>query len=465
LNLILQHLRHAALLRDGEGLTDGQLLEGFLSRRDEAALEALVRRHGPMAWGVCRRVLRNHHDAEDAFQATFLVLVRRAASIVPREMVANWLYGVAYRTALKARATATRRGVRERQVAEMPEPEMARPELWYDLQPVIDEELSRLPDKYRVPIVLCDLEGNTRKEAARQLGWPAGTVAGRLARARKALAEALARRGVALSAGALAATLAENVARAAPAGLVGATVNAARLCAAGQAAAGAISARVAELTEGVIQTMTLSKQKAALVLFLVLVLGLGGGALGWQTRAAENGLPPQESGREGSGKKRGDENLKNTLLALDRHLWEAHARGNWREFQKFYAPELLGVSIAGKSGREANIESVKNLRVADWKIRDVDVVRVSNDAAVLTYIYSCKVLSPDGRLVQTRRDHRATYIWAQRDGGWVLVFCHDEYGRQPGLTPSGILSSYYREMESRRRELKKEPDREPDPER
>src|SRR5262245_42904641 len=106
---VLQQLRRAVLLRDGAGLTDGQLLEGYLSRRDEAALAALVRRHGPMVWGVCRRVLRNHHDAEDAFQATFLVLVRKAAAVVPREMVANWLYGVAHRTALKARATTANR--------------------------------------------------------------------------------------------------------------------------------------------------------------------------------------------------------------------------------------------------------------------------------------------------------------------------------------------------------------------
>src|SRR6516164_3393719 len=119
---VIQHLRTMVLLRDAAGLTDGQLLRDYLSRRDEAALAALVQRHSPMVWGVCRRVLPNHHDAEDAFQATFLVLVRKAASIVPREMVANWLYGVAHQTALKARATAARRKGRERQVTEMPEP-------------------------------------------------------------------------------------------------------------------------------------------------------------------------------------------------------------------------------------------------------------------------------------------------------------------------------------------------------
>jgi RNA polymerase sigma factor (sigma-70 family) len=437
LNQVIQHLHRAALLRDVARMTDGQLLECFLNRRDEAALEALVRRHGPMAWGVCRRVLRNHHDAEDAFQATFLVLVRRAASIVPRDMVANWLYGVAHRTALKARATAARREARERQVPEMPEPEAARPDLWHDLQPLLDEELSRLPDKYRVPIVLCDLEGRTRKEAARQLGWPEGTVAGRLARARKLLAAALTRRGVVLSGGALAAALAANAASAsAPAALVGFTVKAARLCAAGQAAAGAISARVAALTEGMLQTMMLTKPKTALAVFLAALLALGGGAL-W-SRAVETGLPSQQSGREGSGKKQDDDNLKNTLLALDKHLREAASRGDWREIQKFYAADYLGVGTVGKSRYAANVEAVKTHHPTDWKIRDIDVVRVSNDAAVLTYLYSCKVLSPEGRLLQTRVNHRATLVWAQRHGGWVLVYAHDEHGRQPGRTAAGL---------------------------
>src|SRR5205809_5551032 len=167
---VIQHLRSVVLLRDGAGLTDEQLLKDYLSRDEEAALQTLVRRHGPMVWGVCRRVLRNWHDAEEAFQATFLVLVRRAASIASPELLANWLYGVAHQTALKARATSAKRGARERQVAMMPEPAATAQDLWSDLQPLLDQELSRLPEKYRVAIVLCDLEGKTRREAARQLG-------------------------------------------------------------------------------------------------------------------------------------------------------------------------------------------------------------------------------------------------------------------------------------------------------
>src|SRR4051794_39225908 len=137
---VILHLRRA--VRDGAGLTDGQLLTDYVN--GEGALDALVRRHGPMVWGVCRRVLRNHQDAEDAFQATFLVLVRKASSIASRELLANWLYGVARQTAMKARATAARRNVRERQVAEMPEP--AAPDLENDLRPLLDQELGCLPD-------------------------------------------------------------------------------------------------------------------------------------------------------------------------------------------------------------------------------------------------------------------------------------------------------------------------------
>src|SRR4051812_21881350 len=174
---VIERLRTAVRPREPVALGDGELLRRFVEHRDEAALADLVTGHGPMVWGVCRRLL-GHHDAEDAFQATFLVLVRKAASIVPREMVANWLYGVAHQTALKARAVASKRSVREKQVMELPEKAVPEQRLWNDLQPLLDQELSRLPDKYRSLIVLCDLEGKTRKEVAQQLHLPEGTVAG-----------------------------------------------------------------------------------------------------------------------------------------------------------------------------------------------------------------------------------------------------------------------------------------------
>src|SRR5262249_10241888 len=162
LNEVLQNLR-SALLPGGEDLTDGQLLDRFVSHREVAALEALVQRHGSMVWGVCYRTLRSHHDAEDTFQATFLVLVRKSATIHPPAQVGNWLYGVARQTALKLRATRAKRRGRERSVTEMPEPAVTEQDLWSDVQPLLDQELSQLPEKYRTVIVLCELEGMTKR--------------------------------------------------------------------------------------------------------------------------------------------------------------------------------------------------------------------------------------------------------------------------------------------------------------
>jgi RNA polymerase sigma factor (sigma-70 family) len=268
---VLQHLRRAVLLSEGAGLTDGQLLEDFIRHRDESALAALVRRHAPMVWGVCRRVLRDHQDAEDAFQVTFLVLVRKAACVNPTEMVGNWLYGVAHQTALKTRATAARRKLRERQVTQMPEPAVPEADLWEDLQPLLDQELSRLPDKYRVAIVLCDLEGKTHREAARQLGVPDGTLSARLSRGRAMLARRLARRGLAVSGTSLAAVLAENAASAtAPASVVSSTIKAASLLAAGQVASVVLSAKAAAVMKGVLTTMLLNKIRTAMALVLML---------------------------------------------------------------------------------------------------------------------------------------------------------------------------------------------------
>src|SRR4051812_33505572 len=210
---VIERLRTAVRPREPVALGDGELLRRFVEHRDEAALADLVTGHGPMVWGVCRRLL-SHHDAEDAFQATFLVLVRKAASVVPREMVGNWLYGVAHQTALQARRAAARRRAREVQVTEMPDAEAVRQDQWSEVQPLLDQELSRLPDNYRAVLVLCDLECRTRKEVARRLGVPEGTVAGRLARARALLAKRLVRRGVALSGGAVAALLARQTASA-----------------------------------------------------------------------------------------------------------------------------------------------------------------------------------------------------------------------------------------------------------
>src|SRR6516164_5731398 len=151
----------------GSDLTDGELLARFAATRDEASFTALLRRHGPMVLGVCSRILGNSHDAEDAFQATFLVLARKAASVAPRERVGSWLYGVAYRAAAKLRAMNARRHRRETLVRELPETFVEPPDdLWREVRPLLDRELNLLPERYRTAVILCDLQGQTGKEAA-----------------------------------------------------------------------------------------------------------------------------------------------------------------------------------------------------------------------------------------------------------------------------------------------------------
>jgi RNA polymerase sigma-70 factor (ECF subfamily) len=279
MDTMVRHLRRAVRRQDAEGRTDGQLLSAFIDAKDEAAFDAIVRRHGRMVFGVCRRIAGNHHDAEDAFQATFLVLARKAGSIRPREMVANWLHGVALRTSRKAKGLRVKRSRREKQVTAMPEREAAHQDQANDLLPLIDQELHGLPEKYRLPILLCDLDGKSIKDACRQLGWPQGTLAGRLARGRRLLAKRLANRGVGLSAGALAAVISQSSASAVvPTSLMCSTVMAGALIGVGQAAAtGTVSITVAALTEGVLKTMLMTKVKVAttvLVATALLLLGI-----------------------------------------------------------------------------------------------------------------------------------------------------------------------------------------------
>jgi RNA polymerase sigma factor (sigma-70 family) len=278
---LIQHLRRAVAL-DGAGMTDGQLLDCFVRHGDEAALAAIVRRHGPMVWGVCRRILRSHHDAEDAFQATFLVLVRRAASIQPSNRVGNWLYGVAHKSAQHARRTMAKRLLRERHVDKMPEPTVGGRDANRDLEALLDLELSRLPQRYRTAIVLCDLEGGTRRHVARQLGVPEGTLAGWLTRGRSMLARRLTRHGLAVSAGTLAVALSPTEAGAGlPASTMSAAITAASLLASGQtAASGAISARAAILMEGVLRTMLLNKLRSIATVLVVATILTAGAAAG-----------------------------------------------------------------------------------------------------------------------------------------------------------------------------------------
>jgi RNA polymerase sigma factor (sigma-70 family) len=269
-------------LRENEAaaLSDAQLLEAFLEVRDETAFAAIVRRHGPMVLGVCKRFLRNHHDAEDAFQAVFLVFMNRADSIRPKGQLANWLYGVAFKTACKTRAYLGKRRLREWSVANVPERGGPERQEWGDFWLLLDQELNQLPDKYRAPIVLCDLEGKSRREAAHALGLLDGTLSGRLSRARRQLAARLSRRGVSLSGAALAAALLEETASASlPAGLVVSTTKTVfALACKGSLLASSGSLGIISITKGVLRSMVIAKVWQTSAVLIVSTLAVGAGA-------------------------------------------------------------------------------------------------------------------------------------------------------------------------------------------
>jgi len=271
------------------GLSDAQLLGRFTAGgaqgADGSAFRELVHRHGPMVMGVCRQILRHSHDADDAFQATFLVLVRKARAIRVRDSLAPWLYRVAYRTAMRARASASR--YRQTDIDQMEGIEGSADDAYHlDVRPLLQEELGRLPEKYRSPIVLCHLEGRSHEEAARILHWPVGTVSGRLSRGRQLLRSRLERRGVAVPSAMVPGHLLDSSRVVPPISLVDSVVGAAT----GSASTN-VSASVLTLTQGVLKAMLLYKLKAAALVFLV-VGAISGGAGVW---ASWPGEPPNRS--------------------------------------------------------------------------------------------------------------------------------------------------------------------------
>jgi RNA polymerase sigma factor (sigma-70 family) len=304
LGLVLDRIRRLFAGPATGEVSDEQLLDRFVGHREEAAFTALLHRHGPMVLGVCERILGPRPDAEDAFQATFLMLVVKAGSIRKRESVGSWLHGVAYRLASRAKVDGARRAVHERRAAPRRSPPPGLEAAWRELQAVLDGELERLPEKYRAPLVLCYLEGKTHEEAARDLGWPCGTVKGRLARARDLLRLRLARRGLALSAGSFATMLAVNVATAAvPAALAEASRQLIKHGVTGLAAqGGAAASRAAMLVHSALRALLLARLKAALLVALAVFLGGGAAALlvskTGTGKPAEMGfaLPPSRGG-------------------------------------------------------------------------------------------------------------------------------------------------------------------------
>ena len=273
------------------GLSDAQLLGQFAESRgrdatSESAFRELLDRHGPMVMGVCRHVLRRPHDADDAFQATFLILVRKARSIRVGDSLAPWLYGVAYRTAHRARTIASRYRSADVEPMEEPMGPSSHDAFDFDLRPLLHEELSRLPGKYRDPIVLCHLEGKSHEEAARLLQWPVGTLSGRLSRGRRLLKSRLERRGVAVSPVMLAANWLAGTPTIVATPLVESTVNVAfRL-----GAATAVSTSVLSLTQGVLRTMLLNKLESISFAAILIAGGVSGGV--WAYQASQSSSQP-----------------------------------------------------------------------------------------------------------------------------------------------------------------------------
>ncbi len=275
----LREIYHLFAEGTAAGLADVQLLERFLARGDNAAFAALVQRHGPMVLGVCRSVLRNPADAEDAFQATFLVLVGKGRTIRGQESLGGWLRQVAHRVAVQAGADAVRRRVRERRAGACRDLERRRDEGTDDWRQVVHEELARLSEKHRLPVLLCDLEGKTQAQAAAELGCGEATVQRRLSAARALLRSRLSRRGVAITAGALTADLGQSAAAGIPPGCIEASVQAAASFAsrAGRLAVGEIiSTTVADLARRSLRSMLLSQAKAVAcaAVFLIAVVGV-----------------------------------------------------------------------------------------------------------------------------------------------------------------------------------------------
>jgi RNA polymerase sigma factor (sigma-70 family) len=268
-------------------LTDGDLLGHFRSARDDAAFALLVERHGRLVWSVCRQILRHEQDAEDCYQASFLVLARHADSIRGGQTVACWLYRVASRIARKAAMDRARRRRHEHAGAHAPVGRVADDVSWRELREVVHEEASRLSEKYRAPFVLCCLDGKSKVEASRQLGWKEGTVSSRLAHARKLVQRRLTRRGIALSAG-LWATGLFLQAEASPAALARSTANAALWLRAGRRINELASPRVITLVQGASRTMAFSTLSKCIPVVLALCLvGTGSWALAWQRHSPE----------------------------------------------------------------------------------------------------------------------------------------------------------------------------------
>jgi RNA polymerase sigma factor (sigma-70 family) len=415
---LLQYIRRLAATPPDDLLTDRQLLQGFIDRQEEAAFAELLCRHGPMVLGVCRRLLCHEQDAEDAFQACFLVLAQKAASIRGPDALANWLRRVAYHIATAARARAARRRVVERRAAVM-QPAGSQP-AGSERRWMLDEELNCLPRKYQAPLVLCYLEGKTHDEAARELRWPVGTVKGRLARARDMLRRRLIRRGLTLTTALTGALVPDKTAEAVvPAALVQSTLKAAALCVAGAAAAGVLPAQVVAFIKGGTKAMVLTKVPiGASLLLAVGLLATGAGIVTRQVLAASAGATPA------------------TAQAADSPAPVGKEAPDGRELATLtgHAGSVLAMAYSPRAGLFATASADKTVRLWDAATRKQVAVLQGHTAEVVAV-----AISADGRVVASAGADKTVKLWDLATRKERASLPHPDVATSVAFTPDGNL--------------------------
>lgn len=459
----LRRLHYAAAVE----LSDYELLQQFAIKRDEAAFEALVRRHASLVWSVCRRLLDNEHDAEDAFQAVFLVLLRKSAALRVGPSLANWLHSVASRIAQKSRVTLLRRRLRERRAETPNDCDPFASVESRDLRTLLDEELDRLPEKYRAPLVLCYLEGLSYAQAARQLGWRDGTLCGRLARARELLRQRLTRRGLTLTGAALLAGMTES--SSAPAATLAAVTRMASLFTLGEAVAGAVPLPVATLAQNVLHATSIAKIK--MLAILVVALGLLTAGVGLaashflalkppQTEYGANAFPDKPEGekkertdlygdplppgallRLGTVRFRNRDGIGQIVYSPDSKilavgdfyggivLYDAGTGRKIRQFRAFSGGEFLTLAFApdGKTLAAAGTRTIQLWDLAAGKeLRRYRIKAAQAPNEIPFRKIVPLVFSHNGKMLASGAPDRSIHVWEVNTGKELVKLCGHE---------------------------------------
>ncbi|HEY7307786.1 MAG TPA: sigma-70 family RNA polymerase sigma factor [Gemmataceae bacterium] len=423
---LLRHLRRLIARPCEAASSDAALLQRFVQKRDEDAFAALLARHGPMVYGVCRRALRDVQDAEDVFQATFLVLARKAGSLRQPETLSAWLHGTARRLALTSRRTAARRHLREGRCLEMVSPPSQTDPLdelsAREFLLVLDEEMARLPERYRLPLLLCGLQGRGQDEAARILGWTPGSLKGRLERGRKQLHARLTRRGLAFSAVVLALAVPQDGSSSAAARLTPATFEAALAFARGER--GGTAAAVLTLAESGIASLTMTKAKVGLMLLLIMGLAAGAGALAFPPRSekpseAKDAKSPQpEATRRTATDRYGDPLPPGAL----RRLGTNRLRHGGHVMSVAFTPDGKSIVSGGFDGWAVQWDVRTGKRLRQFHQDAIQSVSIGPDGKRLAL---ADWSSGTVKLFELATGKQLAECPGHRGGTWVVVFSPD----------------------------------------